>query len=237
MSDVPDAGDADDAVDAGDEVSLSGLSGLSKTTSLKPLEAVAPALQILTPNQIESLTAIQDRLIPPEDGLPGAGESGAALRVDGLLAAQPNWRPDVLAALQAVDVASGQIHLPETTAENVHPEDEIRVSGSSGTAGVSPAVPGPTRNNPREGHSTATGFLSVSPDARDAVLIAVEAAYPRLFARLLRVTYTAYYTDAAVQRAHGQSAEPPLPEGYTLPKFDESRLEPVKRRGKLWRDA
>jgi len=181
-----------------DEISLSGLSDLSKTTSLKPPEHTP---QILTPAQITSLAAIQDRLIPPEGDLPGAGESGAALRVDGLLAAQPNWRPDVLAALQAVDVASGQVHAPESAS------------------------------------STATGFLNLSPDARDAVLLAVEAAYPHLFARLLRVTYTAYYTDAAVQRARGQSAEPPLPEGYTLPTFDESRLEPVKRRGKLWRDA
>ncbi len=214
MSDAPRVSDVPNAASVTDEISLSGLSDLSKTTSLKPLEHTP---QILTPAQIESLTAIQDRLIPPEGDLPGAGESGAAVRVDGLLVAQPNWRPDVLAALQAVDVASMQVQPPET-------------AQATNTARL------PVQT-PQTASGTATSFLSLSPDARDAVLLAVEAAYPRLFARLLRVTYTAYYTDAAVQRARGQSAEPPLPEGYTLPKFDESRLEPVKRRGKLWRDA
>ena len=69
------------------------------------------------------------------------------------------------------------------------------------------------------------------------MLRAVEAAQPRLFWRLLRLTYTAYYADAGVQRALGYAAGPPLPRGHTVPAFDESRLESIRRRGKLWRDS
>ena len=46
-----------------------------------------------------------------------------------------------------------------------------------------------------------------------------------------------YYTDAGVQLARGLASQPPQPAGYELTTFDESRLEPVKRRGKLWRIA
>ena len=83
----------------------------------------------------------------------------------------------------------------------------------------------------------AIGFLALSSDERDAVLRTVEAAQPRRFAWLVRLTYAGYYTDADVQRARGVPAESPLPRGHTVPTFDESRLEPIRRRGKLWRDA
>jgi hypothetical protein len=148
---------------------------------------------VLTPTQLAFLAAVQDRLIPREGELPGAGEAGGALVVDRYLAERAAWRPDVLAVLQAIDVAAGAAGRPS--------------------------------------------FLDLSGAERDAVLHAVEAAHPRLFRGLVRLTYAAYYTDAGVQRARGVTAAPPLPGGHTLPPFDESRLEPVRRRGKLWRDA
>jgi Gluconate 2-dehydrogenase subunit 3 len=139
----------------------------------------------LTPAQLAHLAAIQDRLIPPEGALPGAGASGAAHRVDRLLAERPEWRADLLAALQAI----------------------------------------------------GAGFLDLDEDEQEAALRAVERAHPGPFRRLLRLTYTAYYTDPAVLRAHGYREEPPLPRGHPLTPFDESRLDPVRRRGQLWRDA
>jgi len=159
------------------------------------------------------LAAIQDRLIPPEDDLPGAGAAGAAGRVDRFLAERPTWRPDLLAALQAIEVASAAAQLTHLT-EQVSEHD--------------PAA---------HGALDEPGLLELDGEARDRVLRAVEAAQPRVFAHLLRLTYAAYYTDADVQRALGADAVPPLPRGHTLPAFDESRLEPVKRRGKLWRDV
>ncbi len=158
--------------------------------------------RVLTPAQCALLAAVQDRLIPREGDWPGAGESGAVQRVDGYVADRPEWRPDLLAALQAIDVAAQR-----TVADQVGDPD------------------------------VAAGFLGLSAEAQETVVRAVEADQPRLFRRLLRLTYTAYYTDAGVQRALGYAAEPPLPRGHSITAFDESRLDPIRRRGKLWRDA
>lgn len=166
---------------------------------MSPTESAA---RVLTPAQCALLAAVQDRLIPREGDWPGAGESGAVQRVDGYLADRPEWGPDLLAALRALDV----------TAQRTVPDQ-------AGGPGV------------------AAGFLGLSSDAQDAVLRVVEADHPHLFRRLLRLTYTAYYTDAGVQRALGYAAEPPLPRGHSIPAFDESRLDPIRRRGKLWCDA
>jgi hypothetical protein len=146
-------------------------------------------LRVLTSSQLALLAAVQDRLIPRYDELSGAGEAGAATRVDGFLAQRPDWRPDLIAALQALEIA------------------------------------------------TDARFLSLSGDEQDAALRAVEASHPHQFRRLLRLTYTAYYSDATAQRAGGYAIAPPQPKGHALEAFDESRLEAVKRRGKLWRDA
>jgi hypothetical protein len=151
---------------------------------------------VLSASQLTALSAIQDRLIPPHGALPGAGAAGAARRVDGLVAERPEWAPDLLAALEAVEAA----------------------------AGAGRAAPG-------------GGFLGLDAAGRDAALRRVEGEQPHLFRRLLRLTYSAYYTDFEVLAAAGYAAEPPLPRGYPLDPFDEARLDPVRRRGKLWRDA
>jgi hypothetical protein len=141
------------------------------------------------------LAAVQDRLIPHEGALPAAGESGAAQRVDGYLAERPSWRPELLAALRAIEVLAAS------------------------------------------GAERAEGFVGLAEEEQERVLHAVEAAEPRAFRWLMRLTYMAYYTDDSVQRAHGYAEAPPLPGGFTMSAFDEARLEPIKRRGKLWRDA
>lgn len=64
---------------------------------------------VLTGAQLAVLTAAQDRLIPREGEVPGAGEAGAAERVDGYLAERRDWRAGILAALQAIEVASERV--------------------------------------------------------------------------------------------------------------------------------
>jgi hypothetical protein len=44
-----------------------------------------------------------------------------------------------------------------------------------------------------------------------------------------------YYETEAVLLAMGWRAEPPQPRGHVLPPFDETLLDPVKRRGPTWR--
>jgi hypothetical protein len=182
-----------------------------------------PAIQeraggVLTAAQLALLAAVQDRLIPREHALPGAGEAGGAAVVDYYLSERPAWRPHLLAALQAIDVAARANNANGARAADAGRSMQHATSAAATDVGV-------------------TGFLGLSSDGRDTVLRTVEAAEPRHFAWLLRLTYAAYYTDADVQRARGVPPDPPLPRGHPVPTFDESRLDPVRRRGKLWRDA
>lgn len=163
----------------------------------------ADGYHVLSAAQRATLTAIQNELVPPEGGLPGAGESGGAAAVDGYLHAQPPLQTNVLTVLAAVD-ASAQSHVAEPSAD------------------ASPNSP----------------FAALSAAARVAVLRAVEGEYPEPFRTLVEVTYTAYYTNPAIQALLGPDAQPPQPHGYpTPPPFDPRRLERVKQRGQLWLDA
>lgn len=47
----------------------------------------------------------------------------------------------------------------------------------------------------------------------------------------------AYYQDDRVMVAIGLEPRPAWPEGYAVPATDWSMLEPVRRRGPIWRDA
>jgi hypothetical protein len=162
---------------------------------------------VLTASQLALLRAAQDRLVPPEGDLPGAGEAGGAERVDGYLAARPALRPALLAALGAIEAEAERL-LDQGPRPPEHPGG-------------------------REG----PGFLALGPEGRDAVLQAVEAARPGPFRALLRHTYIAYYTHPPVLAAVGDPSPAPQPAGFPLAGFDESLLARVRQRGKRWRDA
>lgn len=158
--------------------------------------------EVLTAQQVALLAAIQNRLIPAQDEMPGAGDAGCARTIDRFLAERMALRRPIFAALNAVEAEAG---------ERAHAaaDDEA---------------------------TTHVAFLALAVSERDAVLRAVEASQPDLFTTLLRQTYTAYYINPAVLDILGW--RPPQPEGYpTPPPFDESLLENVKQRGKIWRDA
>ena len=146
--------------------------------------------QTLDPARLELLTAIQDRLIPHQGEMPGAGEIGGAEVVAGYLRERPALHRDIAAALDAIDAKSSE-----------------------------------------------QAFGQLGHDDKDAVLRQVEAELPRQFETLWRQTYNSYYTNPAIQEKLGAGALPPQPQGYVMPAFDESRLDAVKKRGKLWRDA
>ena len=54
---------------------------------------------------------------------------------------------------------------------------------------------------------------------------------------LSSVLLQCYYRNDDVMRSLGMEPRPPFPEGYEIPKGDLSLLEPVRQRGKIWRDA
>ena len=91
---------------------------------------------------------------------------------------------------------------------------------------------------PSSGASPISPFAALPAADRVAVLRAVEAEHPEPFRTLVELTYTAYYTNPAIQALLGPDAQPPQPHGYPPPPpFDPRRLERVKQRGQLWLDA
>lgn len=63
--------------------------------------------EILAAHQVALLEAIQNRLIPAQDEMPGAGDAGCAQTVDRFLKERPALRRPIFAALNAVEVAAG----------------------------------------------------------------------------------------------------------------------------------
>lgn len=82
-------------------------------------------------------------------------------------------------------------------------------------------------------------FTALSADRQTACLAALESDQPDAFEAVLKACYAAYYTDPQIRQIleekTGYEARPPQPEGYELPPFDESLLEPVRARGPIWR--
>ena len=77
------------------------------------------------------------------------------------------------------------------------------------------------------------GFVALVPDSQDDTLGQVEQAHPAFFRELVRQCYNFYYTNVDVFDLIGYSL--PDPQDYQPLPFDESLLEPVKRRGQMWR--
>lgn len=78
-------------------------------------------------------------------------------------------------------------------------------------------------------------FMRKDAAERVALLRVVEAEIREPFRALVALLLKDYYEAEAVLQAMGWRAEPPQPAGHVLPPFDESLLEPVKRRDRMWR--
>ena len=76
---------------------------------------------ILTTEQLALLEAIQNRLIPAQDGMPGAGDAGCPMTIDRFLSERPALRRPVIAALNAVEAtAAGAASEATETAGGVY---------------------------------------------------------------------------------------------------------------------
>ena len=83
----------------------------------------------------------------------------------------------------------------------------------------------------------ATPFAEMPSEARAAVVAEVGAALPGFIETLVFHTYSAYYQHPRVISAIGLKPEPPFPGGYELEQGDLGLLDPVRGRGRLYRDA
>ena len=64
----------------------------------------------LSPAHRELLDAIVDRIIPPGDGVPGAGVVGAAEHVEGISGVSPQSRALLTNGLKVIEATSGRTH-------------------------------------------------------------------------------------------------------------------------------
>ena len=78
-------------------------------------------------------------------------------------------------------------------------------------------------------------FLQADAAGRIASVRQVEAEMPGPFQALVALVLRDYYEAEMVLLAMGWRAEPPQPQGHVLPPFGEALLEPVRRRGRMWR--
>ena len=81
-------------------------------------------------------------------------------------------------------------------------------------------------------------FMMATPEARRAVVAAVEGRSPETFRRLIALILPDYCETSDVLAAFGGSTEPPQPHGQPLAEMDGAMadaLEKVRRRAKLWR--
>ncbi len=82
-----------------------------------------------------------------------------------------------------------------------------------------------------------SAFASLDPAARQALVDGQRAANPGFLARLALETVTCYYQHDRVLQGLGQELRAPYPKGYQVLSGDLALLQPVRQRGKIYRDA
>jgi hypothetical protein len=83
----------------------------------------------------------------------------------------------------------------------------------------------------------AASFDTLDAAARTAVLNEVAAVDPGLVPSLMFVSYCTYYVEDRVIAAIGMEPRPPHPQGFAMAPSDTRLLDPVRARGKLYRDC
>jgi hypothetical protein len=83
----------------------------------------------------------------------------------------------------------------------------------------------------------AHGWSALSADERTAVLEEFTAADQFFLPAFLFLAYSGYYADRRVVEALGLEPRPPHPRGYAMEPDDLSLLDPVRRRGTMYRDG
>jgi hypothetical protein len=83
----------------------------------------------------------------------------------------------------------------------------------------------------------ARGFAELGGLERKSLIEAMRAREPSFMSRLAMETLACYYQHDRVLGGLGMEARPPYPKGYQVVQGDLSLLEPVRARGKIYREA
>ena len=80
-------------------------------------------------------------------------------------------------------------------------------------------------------------FEKTDEEQRVALFMEMRNRNGEFYRTLSSVLVQCYYRNDDVMRSLSMEPRPPFPIGHEVPKGDFNLLEPVRARGKLWRDA
>lgn len=80
-------------------------------------------------------------------------------------------------------------------------------------------------------------FASLAADAKNVALMKLAVSDVALLSALVMVITRCYYRDDRVMRSLHMEVRPPFPEGFEVEQGDWSLLDPVRARGRIYRDA
>ena len=135
--------------------------------------------------------------------------------------------------------------------ELIPPSADGRLPGA-GALGVAADVEAAVRATPALGPVIASGlsmleeiarkretggFAALSPADRVAVLRELEAADPVFVPTVMMLAYVGYYGNDRVVATLKPETHAPHPRGYEVEENDLALLDPVRARGKLYRDC
>ncbi len=83
----------------------------------------------------------------------------------------------------------------------------------------------------------ARGFAQLGRGERQTLIAELRAQAPSFMSRLAMETLACYYQHERVLAGLGREARPPYPKGYQVAQGDLSLLDPVRARGRIYRDA
>ena len=84
---------------------------------------------------------------------------------------------------------------------------------------------------------SAVDFAELPAEERAPLVREVATAHPGFIDLLIFHAYTTYYQNPRVAVAIGLKPDPPYPGGYELELGDLGLLDPVRQRGKMYRDV
>jgi len=130
---------------------------------------------------------------------------------------------------------SGDGRLPGAGALGIASDVETAVKA---TPALGPVIEGGLSALESLSHAhDAGGFAALSRGERVAVLREVEAADPAFVPTLLMLAYVGYYGNERVVAILKQDSQAPHPRGYDVGPDDLTLLDPVRARGKLYREC
>lgn len=80
-------------------------------------------------------------------------------------------------------------------------------------------------------------FAALAAASAMAIVDAMQESSPAFVRAVVAITVQCYYRNPRVMNSLGMEARAPYPKGFEVAQGDWSLLEPVRERGKIWRDA